>query len=146
MLILYYILFISEKLIKRDYPYRYLYRLLRSDENPCSRGIKAKVPWANVSIEDHVRYGSRGKSSQYISTSASIEGARNLKNICRKTSDPKIAKIDCEGLSDVEYFDLTTEANRNKYLSSNDARRYVIRFHEVLVKGYIPAPHCSIVW
>ena len=119
--------------------------MLRSDEDPCTRGIRAKAPWASVSIEDHVRRGSRGNSSKYISTSANIEGARRLKSICRKTKNPKIAKIDCEGLSAVEYIDLTKNEIRDKYLSSQKANNHAIRFDEVLVIGFIPASHCSIV-
>ena len=91
-----------------------------------------------------MRRGSKGYSSQYISTSATWSAITNLRAICRKTSNPKIAKIDCEGLSDVKYIDLTTDDNRSKYLSSHDARKYACRFDEVLVIGYIPASHCNI--
>ena len=92
-----------------------------------------------------MRHGSKGKSSQYISTSATWSGILKLKSLCRKTSYPKIAKVDCEGLSGVEFIDLTTGENRSKYLISAKACEYAKRFDEVLVIGYIPASHCEIV-
>ena len=67
-----------------------------------------------------------------------------LRSICRKTANPKIAKINCEGLTDVKYIDLTNDDIRNQHLSSTQAKNYAIRFDEVLVIGYIPASHCTI--
>ena len=82
-------------------------------------------------------------SSKYISTSATLSAAMNLRRLSKKGYED-IVKIDCEGLSCVRYIDLTKDDMRDKYLSSIRAYRQAIRFSEVLVTGYIPASHCTI--
>lgn len=89
--------------------------------------------------------GSKGFSSKYISTSATRDGVSSLRRRCRESPIPDVVKINCEGLQNVQYFDLTTDENKKRYLSSSKSLRYVKLFDEVLVEGYIPASHCEII-
>ena len=76
--------------------YHKLYRLLRSDEDPQSDGITTEEPDANVTVHDHVSFGSKNWS-QYISTSASWDAIMTFANY--KHSYPKrIAKINVDEL------------------------------------------------
>lgn len=108
--------------MKSDYPCRYLYRLLRKDEKPCTDGIKAKSPEANVSIYEHVLNGSKGVSSKYISTSKTEHGVLDLRDICTESPKPEVVKIDCKGLQEVQYYDLSTVENCRRYLLPDTAR------------------------
>lgn len=45
--------------------FKVLYRLLRPDEDP-AKGLKAKKPNSDVTIDSHVSYGSYGPDSRFI--------------------------------------------------------------------------------
>ena len=122
------------------YPYNYLYRLLRPDEwNARSTGIRAKQPYQNVSIHQHVLHGSKG-ASQYISTSASWNAIEKFAGLT--TSNPtKVAVINCQRLYGVIYIDLTNPLARLRYLQNERAHNYAAKYKEVLIIGYI-SPHC----
>ena len=123
-------------------PYNYLYRLLRPDEEPLEYGITAEDPDAEVSVHDHVSFGS-SYCSQYISTSASW--AAILEFASHKKYFPKrIAKInvcELEDTGDVEFIDLTDPENREDFLEDAKADNFSRKYEEVLVIGEIP-PHC----
>ena len=122
--------------------YHKLYRLLRSDEDPKYDGITAEEPDANVTVHDHVSFGSK-YCSQYISTSASWEAIMTFTNY--KLSFPKrIAKINVdtlEEIGDVKFIDLTDEDNRIDLLDDARANNFARKFEEVLIIWEIP-PCC----
>lgn len=120
--------------------YSKLYRLLRDDEDPKKEGITAEMPNAEVSVHDHVSFGSR-QCSQFISTSATWDAIMTFADY--KVSYPKrIARINIEKLEEiggVSYIDLTDEDKRDKFLEDSRADKFARKFKEVLIIGTIPA-------
>lgn len=121
--------------------YTYLYRLLRSDENPQENGITAKLPTANVSVHDHVSGGSYAPS-QFISTSATW-GAVLMFSAKSQTLHKRVATINAEALTGTGFYDLTNEPNRNYWLKDDWAKNCARKFNEVLIVGGIP-PSCIV--
>ena len=73
-----------------------LYRLLRDDENdPLKDGITAKLPLADKTPLEHIRYGSRTHAqSQWISTSRSLSDVEELiRYKRRKEGRFKVCKV-----------------------------------------------------
>ena len=119
-------------------PHKHLYRLLRADEgNAKCTGIRAKNPTGNVTIQQHVSYGSSGMS-QYISTSASKKAIRKFAQLTT-TTPAMVAVINCQHLEGVVYIDLTKDVVRRKHLCSERAVSLATKFEEVLIIGYIPS-------
>lgn len=123
---------------KRQETPRYLYRVLRDDENP-ENGLHPKDPEATKSVQSHVGCGSRNNyRSQYISTTGNIQAARdwaakgNGNNI-------RIVRIDTEVLRrhNVPIIDLSN-AN-SSVLPGVMARNFAHRYQEVLIEGTIPS-------
>ena len=119
--------------------YRFLYRLLRPDENPQVNGIKAECPGANVSVHEHVSTGSNRKS-QYISSCASPEAVETFAE--RSSTFPKrVAKINVDELEDIgeaRFIDLTEWDNRLDLLEDDKAMNFARKFEEILIVGEIP--------
>lgn len=135
---------------------KYLYRVLRDDENP-EVGLTARNPEAkDAKVSSHVN---GLKKSPYISTTASKEAVeafywlaikyRQKKNKKNSQERIKVVKIDKEKLmkgKDVEIFDLSDEKVRDKYLAGNQKlKNYAKKYEEVLVKGFIPADCITVV-
>lgn len=127
---------------------KYLYRLLREDEDP-SKGLSARNPEAkDAKISSHVN---GLKKSPYISTTATKQAIQAYywlavkKN--KKTQKQKkftVVKIDKDKLlkenKDVEVFDLSDKATRDKYLAGNKKlQNYAAKYEEVLIQGFVPA-------
>ena len=107
---------------------------MRPEEDP-EEGLTAKDPNANISLEDHVLYGSKkGANSQYISCSETLSAARlfasksiNMTRIVKIEIDKNTPGIiDIISLSDAEIE--WTDTGRN----------FSNKFQEVLVVGKIP--------
>lgn len=125
-----------------------LYRILRPDENPQS--IVPKDITAEKTVLSHVNCGSRpGYVSQYISTSASLDVARNYK---QKGEDKgltglRICEFDVNYLVEraCQLFDLTEEANRNLYLGrARMAKNFAKASQEVLLICPFPV-ECTVI-
>lgn len=126
----------------------YLYRVLKRNED-IQKGLQARAPNYNVSVNDHVGRGS-DYPSQYISTSANLPAARLFAS--KGWNQPKtIVKIDVEKLKrenpDIVFIDLTDRAVMDRYIDKTEhiTRRCAIKYHEVLVLGFIPASCISVV-
>lgn len=128
-----------------------LYRLLRENENK-NIGLKAKFPFSNISVAHHVAYGSKGKSSKYISTCSSPYAAYNLLELKRsrgsnrnRNNNDKIVEIDVNRLpSNVSIIDLTSEELREPYEVRDEEtnrkfHKFAQKYREVLLVGNIPA-------
>ena len=120
--------------------FKYLYRLLRVDEHPDEYGIFPTNPFARVSVQRQILYGTFIKS-QFISTASSLEGL--LKFALRaKTRPLRIAVIDLDTLmadENVKIYNLSDKVVQNKYLRAKRAIRRVGITKQVLINGTIPA-------
>lgn len=133
---------------------KYLYRLLREDEDP-SLGLSARNPEAkDAKISSHVN---GLKQSPYISTTATKQAIQAYEWLARKrnkkTQKQKkftVVKIDKDKLlkenEGVEVFDLSDKATREKYLAGNKKlKNYAAKYEEVLIKGFVPANCITVV-
>ena len=114
-----------------------LYRVLRPDENP--NRIVAKDPTATKTVLSHVNCGSRpGYKSQYISTTASLQVARRYRNRAQAQGQTglRIIEFDTNAIRrNCQFFDLTTEAGRNRYLGNAVmAKNFARASQEVVLK------------
>ena len=137
---------------------KYLYRLLREDEDP-SNGLSARNPEAkDAKISSHVN---GLKESPYISTTATKQAIQAYYWLAEKKNEKKneeknekketqkqkkftVVKIDKDKLlkenKGVEVFDLSDEATRDKYLAGNNKlQNYAAKYEEVLIQGFVPA-------
>lgn len=124
-----------------QFRYSKLYRLLRNDESR-EMGFRAKSPNATVSVNDHVRFGSKN-NSQYISTSSSwgevVAWSNNKKQYPKYIATIDVAKLEKHG--GVKFIDLTDETVRNRLLNDTTSRNRARKYGEVLIIGEIP-PSC----
>lgn len=126
-----------------------LFRILRPDENPV-RGIVAKNPFAQQTVNSHVGCGSLPRfTSQYISTTASLNVAKYYKARGEEKGRTglRIAEIQLDKLPEhcrLEIVDLTTNANRNRYLDNRRAKNFARASCEVLLKCDVPIP-CKVI-
>ena len=117
-----------------------VYRVIRPDEDP-SVGLFPKNADANVSIDEHVRVGSRpGFESQFISTTRNIDVARAW----AARSGNRIVSIDL-GQVNGEIIDLSTYQDRDYYLLDWKGRGYALKSEEVLIDGNVPASAVDLV-
>ncbi|MGW4423233.1 RHS repeat-associated core domain-containing protein [Streptosporangium sp. NPDC004631] len=117
-----------------------VYRVIRPDEDP-SVGLMPKKPSANVSVDEHVRYGSRpGFESQYISTTKNLDIARAW---AARTGN-RIVSINL-GRVRAEIIDLSTYQDRAYHLLDAKGRGYAMRSEEVLINGGIPADALDLI-
>lgn len=117
-----------------------VHRVIRPDEDP-STGLFPKNPDANVSVDEHVRFGSRpGFESQYISTTKNIDIARAW----AARSGNRIVSIDL-GQVDGDIIDLSTYQDRAYYLLDWKGRGYAMKSDEVLINGSVPASAINVV-
>ena len=138
-----------------DLNVRYVYRVLRPDEDP-NEDIACKAPHSNRSISEHIATGLR-TPSKFISTTSSLESAHKwLQTSDERTSSrygnrrTTIIRIDV-GLLKQRYpriadsaVDLTTHYNRNVFLEDERQMRFAGAYKEVLFVGRIPSEAVSI--
>ena len=147
---------ISEKLaqlsVSSDYESHYdvLYRVVRSDENP-NEGLVAKDPSENRKVISHVNNGGRPKyKSQFISTTKSLDAAKQYKEKYEKKGVPdlRIVKIDLPALPkncNLKIVDLTIKENRDNYLGNSDRiKNFANASQEVLLTCDVPIP-CHVI-
>ena len=134
---------------------RYVYRVLRPDEDP-SEDIACKAPHSNRSISEHIATGLR-TPSKFISTTSSLESAHKwLQTSDERTSSrygnrrTTIVRIDVDLLKQRypriadSAVDLTTHYNRNVFLEDERQMRFAGAYKEVLFVGRIPSEAVSI--
>ena len=130
--------------------YTFVYRLLRDGEI-ITNGIEAKSPFASVSIDHHVAYGSKC-SSQYISTSATISAIKKLVGlkIYGAYHDIRVVKIYLAKMKkenpSARIIDLTDFITAQRHLSSSRARGFASNFQEVLIEGHIPKSAVTLIY
>lgn len=116
-----------------------LYRLLRADEDP-AKGLTAKNPHSDVTVDFHVSYGSNGPDSRYISCSKTLEGITEFAS--NSTTFPRrIVRIEInENNPDIKrIIDLTNFHERNQHVFTQRGINFARKFDEVLVEGRIHA-------
>ena len=138
---------LDDKLLETRYALpENIYRILRPDEKP--EGIIAKDPGTQKSVRSHVNCGSWPYySSQFISTSASLDVAKDYKEKGEKKglTGLRICKFDVNKLpSTCQIVDLTTEENRDKYLGNAVCKNYAKASPEVLLQCTVPIPCTAI--
>ncbi|MEV7969978.1 polymorphic toxin-type HINT domain-containing protein [Sphaerisporangium sp. NPDC088356] len=112
-----------------------VYRVIRPDED-LAVGLKPKDPYGNVSIDEHVRVGSRpGFTSQFISTTRN----RDIAESWAARSGNRLVEIDLDGVEG-SIIDLSTHEARLFYLLDWKGRGYAMKSEEVLIEGSVP-PH-----
>ena len=125
-----------------------LYRILRPDENPQS--IVPKDITAQKTVLSHVNCGSRPRyTSQYISTSASLDVARRYKQRGedKGLTGLRICEFDVNDVveSACQIFDLTEAANRDRYLGrAVMAKNFARASQEVLLVCPFPV-RCTVI-
>ena len=124
-----------DELRKKRQVDRYIYRVLRNDEDP-SNGLTAKDPQQTKSIQSHVGCGSRsGYQSQFISCTADYQAAvdwargRRRRVVQIDTHELMRQGIPIHNLSDADA----------SVLPGVTARNFAQRYREVLVEVSIPA-------
>ncbi|KAK3104912.1 hypothetical protein FSP39_013071 [Pinctada imbricata] len=118
---------------------KYVYRLLNESEKP-ERGLWAKNPKADISIQEHVETGSWGTESQFISTSATLgavqQFARNSKSRRKRIVEINLTEV--EKIPGNKIYDLSVERNRKMHLRSEKSLNFARKFQEVLIQGNVP--------
>lgn len=132
------VLYVAEKSCR----YQFLYRLLRTSEQPVSDEIRPKDVRSNVPIEDYILKGT-SLATQFIATCASSEAVeRFAKNATN--AEKSVAKIDARMLVEARqaiFIDLTDDDNSSRYLKTKTGKTVVKQFEVVLIVGRIPK-HC----
>ena len=139
------------------FPWRYLYRVLRPDEDQ-NVDLTCKDPYSIRSIAQHVESGLR-IPSQYISTTCSFEKAKKWLVTANEQTLHKygnkrttIVKIDVAKIkSDYPQvaksaIDLTREINRNHFLENELQKHFAIAYEEVVFVKYIPSEVITVVY
>lgn len=123
----------------------YVYRLLRFHES-YSKGLQPKNVFSRISPEKHVRRGSKGYESRFISSSANMNGLNRLIRLTNKSSRVcevvRINMTKLKGFKDVTIINLTDENVREKHIDrKSKAWGYAHNFKEVVLapKSHIPA-------
>ena len=108
------------------------YRVLRDDEDH-EKGLTAKDPTANYTVEGHVLHGSKLKT-QYISLSKTLEAAKNNRQLYG-SADQIIVEVDLSKIKG-DVIDLTGSCSP---LKGNTAKNRASKSQEILATGNIPA-------
>uniref|UniRef100_UPI000A4E00E6 RHS repeat-associated core domain-containing protein n=1 Tax=Herbidospora sakaeratensis TaxID=564415 RepID=UPI000A4E00E6 len=117
-----------------------VYRVIRPDEDP-TVGLMPKDSTAKVSVDEHVRFGSRRDFvSQYISTTKNEAIARGW----AARSGNRIVAIDL-GKVKGEIIDLSTYQDRAYHLLDWKGRGYAMKSEEVLINGSVPPNAVRVV-
>ena len=116
----------------------YIYRVLRSDEDP-SKGLQARDPSVtNVKPSSHV-HGE--KRSPYISTCATLEAAEMYASLAKEKGYQRgpLVKINIKKLKQMANVEIIV-LNKSHF-SEKDARgrNWAFKYREVLIRGNIPA-------
>lgn len=121
-----------------------LYRLLRADEDP-AKGLTAKDPNSDVTVDFHVSYGSNGSDSRYISCSKTLEGITEFAS--HSTTFPRrIVRIELnENDPDINIIDLTNYYKRIQHVFTQRGINFARKFDEVLVEGRIRAECITLI-
>jgi len=128
---------------------RFLYRVLRDDENPEENGLTAKNPDANESLENYVANGSRNMKSQYISCSNNLRSAKDFGN--KKFQQPpfRIAILDrnkIESDDSITVYDVSDGGYGYDFTDSR-AINFARFFGEVILQGHVPKEYVvSMEW
>lgn len=94
-----------------------VYRLLHPDEyNTYINGIRAKAPFSDTSVFQHVVYGSGGTESKYISTCGSLDAVCELRSKSKTPNEPIISINITTLLPGTVKIDLRSEINRMQYI------------------------------
>lgn len=112
--------------------------MLRADEDP-AKGLTAKDPNSDVTVDFHVSYGSNGSDSRYISCSKTLEGITEFASHSI-TFPRRIVRIELnENDQDINIIDLTNYYERIQHVFTQRGINFARKFDEVLVEGRIRA-------
>ena len=138
-----------------DFNARYVYRVLRPDEDPYE-DIACKAPHSRRTVSEHIETGLR-EPSKFISTTSSYETASKwlqtsdsittMKYRNRRTTivriDLNIIKQYYPNIAD-SAVDLTCPYNRNIFLHNEKQKSFAAAYKEVLFPHSIPSEAVSV--
>lgn len=118
---------------------------MRPDEDP-AKGLKAKDPNSDVTIDSHVSYGSYGPDSRYISCSKTLEGINLFASNSIKFPK-RIVKLNIdENDREIErIIDLTNSHELYQHVFTQQGINFARKFDEVLVEGRIRAECITLI-
>ena len=119
---------------------RFLYRVLRDDENPEENGLTAKNPNANELLENYVANGSWKMKSQYISCSNNKRYAKDFGNNIFEHPPFRIAKLDrnkIENDASITVHDVS-DGGYGYGFTDSKAINFARKFGEVILQGHVP--------
>ncbi|XP_060602684.1 uncharacterized protein LOC132755782 [Ruditapes philippinarum] len=141
---------------------KYLYRILRDDEESLT-GLSARNPeMTNVTVSAHVN---GLKKSPNISTSASKKALRAYANFRmavqnsqreQQNNGPAVkdehftaVEINKDQLimdkgKEIQIFDLSRDEERDKYLTDGQ-KQFAAKYEEVLIMGFVPAEYVKVI-
>ena len=126
----------------------FLFRLLHEKEFP-EDGLIATDPDGKVSVDEHVTNGLLKRlSSQYITTMATYDAVYALSKQLH-TDRIRLVQINVTDLlqyDDVKFVDLSTSEGRSRYLKTQKACNFGMKYDIILIKGKIPASCVSIYY
>ena len=135
---------------------RYVYRVLRPDEDP-HEDLSCKDSTSKRSLAEHVETGLR-TPSRYISTTVSFEKAKQwLETADERTSRrygnkrTTIVRIDISEIKSRypqianSAFDLTRASNRNYFLENDTQKKFAGAYEEVVFVKCIPSEVVTVV-
>ena len=118
----------------------FVYRVIRADENP-KIGLYAKNPNRNMTIDGHVRTGSRNNGSQFISTTTDYDIAKKWAEM----DGCQIVKIELNKIpNNVNIYDLSIKEGQELYLKGL-TQNFAKGSKEVLLEGAIPPSAITLI-
>lgn len=131
----------NDKMMKNEY----VYRLLRFNE-PYSQGLHPKDISSRITLEEHVKNGSKGTCSRFISCCETMRGLNRLIGLTNESSRVReVVRINITKLKDSEdvtIIKLTDENVRNGHIERySKPWEYAEKFEEVVLapRSHVPA-------
>lgn len=123
----------------------YVYRLLRFNE-PHNEGLRPKLISSRITLEEHVKNGSKGTCSRFISCCETMNGLNRLIGLTNESSRVReVVRINITKLKDFEdvtIIKLTDENVRKEHIERNSKPwEYAEKFEEVVLapRSHVPA-------
>lgn len=131
----------NDKMMKNEY----VYRLLRFNE-PYSQGLHPKHISSRITLEEHVKNGSKGTCSRFISCCETMSGLNRLIGLTNESSRVReVVRINITKLKDSEdvtIIKLTDENVRKEHIERySQPWEYAEKFEEVVLapRSHVPA-------
>lgn len=115
-----------------------VYRNLRPDENPAN-GLVAKKPGRNMTVDGHIRTGTRHNGSQFISTTTDPDVAAKWREPGQITVKFDTDHVVPDKLGNLKIVDVSTTEKAKAAGVKGLAVRNANASKEILIEGKVPA-------